>query len=68
MLPRPAPETPELETIWVAEQNLEALEAFCKEKDLPSPVRAEVDMHRQSLRDAADFLSCLPICHPPSVF
>lgn len=59
ILPPPAPETPELENIWVAEQKLEALEAFVQEKDPPGPVRAEVDMHRQSLHDAAYFLSCL---------
>jgi hypothetical protein len=59
MLPPPALETPELENIWVAEQKLEALEAFVQEKELPGPVQAEVDMHRQSLRDAANFLSCL---------
>jgi len=59
ILPRPAPEIPEIEPIWVAEQKLKALEAFGQEKDLPSPVRAEVDMHQKSLRDAADFLSCI---------
>lgn len=59
ILPLPAPETPELENIWLAEQTLQALEIFVGEKDLPSPVRAEVDMHRQSLQDAAVFLSCL---------
>lgn len=59
ILPPPVPETPELENIWIVEQKLKELEAFTQEKDLPGPVRAEVDMHRQSLRDAADFLSCL---------
>ncbi len=59
ILPPPAPETPELENIWIVEQKLKALEDFVQEKDLPGPVQAEVDMHRQSLWDAAAFLSCL---------
>lgn len=59
ILPLPAPETPELESIWTVEQKLKALEDFVQEKNPPGPVQAEVDMHRQSLRDAAAFLSCL---------
>ena len=57
VLPRPTPENPELDAIWLAEQKLQHLQAFEQEQNLSKPVRAEVEMHRHSLQQAADFLT-----------
>jgi transcriptional regulator with XRE-family HTH domain len=61
ILPRPAPHNPELDGIWLAEQKLQRLHVFEEAENLSGPVRAEVDMHRQSLRQAAEFLT--PLAH-----
>jgi len=57
VLPRPAAGNPELEAIWQAEQQLQILDAFEHKRNPTQPVRAECEMHRQSLRASAEFLT-----------
>src|SRR5688572_15802682 len=59
ILPRPAPEVRELDAIWRAEENLRLLDGFEAEKNPPGSVRAEAEMHRQSLMRASAYLSRL---------
>lgn len=59
ILPSPSLDVPELDAIWLAEQTLVLLGSFEQERDPPGPVQAEIEMHRQSLQDAANFLSRL---------
>jgi transcriptional regulator with XRE-family HTH domain len=59
VLQKPSLENPELEAIWHAEQQLQLLDAFEKKRNPPEPVRAEANMHRQTLRQAAEFLARL---------
>src|SRR3989442_940916 len=59
VLPRPAPEVPEIDTLWLAEQKLRALNEFERGKNPPAPVRAEIEMHRGSLRQSAEYLTRL---------
>jgi transcriptional regulator with XRE-family HTH domain len=55
----PTPENPELDVIWEAEEQLQRLDGFEQAKNPPGPVRAELDMHRESLLRAAGFLHLL---------
>jgi transcriptional regulator with XRE-family HTH domain len=56
---RPHPRNPEFDSIWSAERQLQRLDAFEQEHTLPNALRAEINMHRQSIYRAADFLGDL---------
>lgn len=52
----PTPENPDSDAIREAEEQLQRLEDFEQEKNPPGPVRAEIEMHRQSLLRLGRFL------------
>jgi transcriptional regulator with XRE-family HTH domain len=54
---RPPITNPDLDAIWRAEKNLQKLEAFEAERNPPAAVRGELQMHRESLLDAAKYLA-----------
>lgn len=56
---RPSPDNPEFAALWSGERQIERLHAFEQAHNLPMPLRAEIDMHRQSISRAADFLGDL---------
>lgn len=56
-LDRPDYENTQLDAIWAAEQQLQQLDRFEQKHNPPKAVRGEIDMHRQSLQDAAKFLT-----------
>jgi transcriptional regulator with XRE-family HTH domain len=57
ILERPPITNPDLEGIWRAEKNLQKLHAFEADRNPPAAVRGELQMHRESLLDAARFLT-----------
>ena len=56
---RPSFSNPQLDVLCTAEEYLSKLEEFRRSHDLPSPLVAEMDMHRESVRRAADYLNKL---------
>ena len=56
---RPSFSNPQLDVLCAAEEHLSKLEEFRQSHDLPSPLVAEMDMHRGSVRRAADYLNKL---------
>src|SRR5947208_11705314 len=57
ILPRPAVANPDLAAIWEAEKQLQLLSSFEGKRNPPQAVRAECEMHRESLKTAAGFLT-----------
>ncbi len=55
----PTPGNPEADAIWKAEIQLQRLHDFEEAKNPPAPVQAEMEMHRNSLLQAAGFLGSL---------
>ena len=54
---RPSFSNPQSDVLYTADAYLSKLEEFRKSHDLPSPLVAEMDMHRESLLRAADYLN-----------
>jgi len=57
ILERPPLSNPDIEAIWRAEQKLQRLEVFERDRNPPAPVRAELAMHRESLEQAGTYLT-----------
>ena len=56
---RPSFSNPQLEVLAAAEEHLAKLESFRHSRELPSPLVAEMDMHKASLCRAAAYLNQL---------
>ena len=56
---RPSFSNPQLDVLYTGEMHLVKLEEFRRSHDLPSPLVAEMDMHKESLARAAAYLNKL---------